>query len=677
MTGQGMVGLVLALIVEAAHWTRLRWDFNDAACVRAWHLSVLVMLLAAVFIWIDGNPFLTMPRLLGWLPALLLPLQFVQAFGLRDAIPARTFTFFTKQQRERNQRHGLNPSPIHFNFGHVYLVVVMVAATPLGARPESWLFLPGLVVLTIWELIGAARCRPGQVILLLGMAGGIGVLGQMGLAMAYHWLNFGSLRGSEEYLNPSHYRTAIGRLGEIKQSTKILWRLRPAPDTAAPTHLRSIGYNRYRGGLWSNVTPPESRPEESDFKPIIPLQASDSSRFHPLRAEAGQAANRPELRRFTLRGAAAANAPLPVPGSTASLGDFDVNAFECNSLGTVRVFPKEAVIDGSVAWNDTACPETPPWPELDLDVAPNERAALRQVLAELRLSEQATLAAKLAVLRRFFQGFQYTRYNTIAPPPIGTFRGPSAIGVFLTKVRRGHCEYFATAACLLLREAGIPSRYAIGYAVMELDAKRNEWVVRGLHGHAWTRVWDERSKMWLDFDPTPQDWLASETRHGMSLQWLLDGFQRLREDFALWRSRASHRLLLGGVMLGIGGAGLALILRRLWRSKRSLERTPTRRQPGGAAIRTPLHELEKPAARHLPARLPGQPYGQWLAGLGPDLTDTALLDEAIGLHQRLRFDPAPAPAPATVRLIELTRRLEDALTMERQRGGAADPRPGT
>ncbi|MBT8330725.1 MAG: transglutaminase-like domain-containing protein, partial [Deltaproteobacteria bacterium] len=42
---------------------------------------------------------------------------------------------------------------------------------------------------------------------------------------------------------------------------------------------------------------------------------------------------------------------------------------------------------------------------------------------------------------------------------------PKNIENFLTRSRSGHCEYFATATVLLLRQAGIPARYARGYSV--------------------------------------------------------------------------------------------------------------------------------------------------------------------------------------------------------------------
>lgn len=38
---------------------------------------------------------------------------------------------------------------------------------------------------------------------------------------------------------------------------------------------------------------------------------------------------------------------------------------------------------------------------------------------------------------------------------------------FLSNDKRGHCEYFATALTLALRELGIPSRYSTGYMVDE------------------------------------------------------------------------------------------------------------------------------------------------------------------------------------------------------------------
>lgn len=674
ISGHGLIGLGLAVLVEAAHWSRLRWDFDEAASVRAWRLTLLAIALTIVWLWFDGNPYMAVPRTLGWLPALLLPLQFVQAYGLRDSMWLRTFTFLTQRQREQSHRYQTTFAHARFNFGYVYLLAVLLGSTPLGGVPESPWFLPGLAALSGWSLLASRRCRWPQVLPLAIVALGIGYGGQYGLDRAIHWFNYGVFRDHQAHPSPDHFRTAIGRLGEIKQSREIVWRVRPQPGAAAPTHLRTLSYNRYASGMWSSLVPREKdgipvRSSDEDLATVQPLKTTDGKVFLPLRDKGGAELVRPGLPRFAIRGSASNKTPLPLPGTAASLLDFDVESIERNSVGTVLLYPKASVVDGTVAWNDRGNPELPPWPEADLGVHDSEKQALRRILTELRLAEIPTLGGKLEVLQRFFQGFEYTRYNTIKTPRPGQLRGATAIGLFLTDARRGHCEYFATAACLLLREAGIPTRYAIGYAVCELDGKRGEWVVRGLHGHAWTRVWDASSGLWLDFDPTPSSWLAAESGGGSSLQWLADWLRRVNEDFALWRSRPWNLWLVTGAMMLLGSAGLLFVLRRLWGSRRQVGTRAARAKSTTLGIRTPLHQLEKSATKHLPPRPEGQPFGSWLAGLSPDLTEKQLLGKAIELHQQLRFDPAPTGPEPAQRLKQLTAQLEVLLKRRRRKAG--------
>jgi hypothetical protein len=92
LTDRSMVGLVLALVVEARNWTALRWDFDERAHIRAWRLVVLLIFVTLVFLWMDDVPLMAVPRLLGWLPALLLPLQFTQTYGTRGPMSARVST---------------------------------------------------------------------------------------------------------------------------------------------------------------------------------------------------------------------------------------------------------------------------------------------------------------------------------------------------------------------------------------------------------------------------------------------------------------------------------------------------------------------------------------------------------------------------------------------------------
>lgn len=60
---------------------------------------------------------------------------------------------------------------------------------------------------------------------------------------------------------------------------------------------------------------------------------------------------------------------------------------------------------------------------------------------------------------------------------------------FLSENKVGHCEYFAAALVLLLRNAGIPSEIVVGYFCDEYNAFGNYFQVRQSHAHAWVEVW--------------------------------------------------------------------------------------------------------------------------------------------------------------------------------------------
>jgi transglutaminase-like putative cysteine protease len=68
--------------------------------------------------------------------------------------------------------------------------------------------------------------------------------------------------------------------------------------------------------------------------------------------------------------------------------------------------------------------------------------------------------------------------------------------------RRGHCQYFATSAALLLRRAGHTARCVSGFASDEFDDRGV--IFRGLHAHAWIEVVNSRGR-WQRFEPTPSN----------------------------------------------------------------------------------------------------------------------------------------------------------------------------
>lgn len=82
------------------------------------------------------------------------------------------------------------------------------------------------------------------------------------------------------------------------------------------------------------------------------------------------------------------------------------------------------------------------------------------------------------------------------------FQGKDALEGFLTKDRRGHCEYFATSTALLLRTLGVPARVVVGYKGGTYNPLIDVLEVREENAHAWVEA-QVPGKGWYALDPTP------------------------------------------------------------------------------------------------------------------------------------------------------------------------------
>ena len=121
---------------------------------------------------------------------------------------------------------------------------------------------------------------------------------------------------------------------------------------------------------------------------------------------------------------------------------------------------------------------------------------------------------------------------------------------------------------LLLRQFGIPARYAVGYAVHEASGQK--YVVRQRDAHAWCLVWNPANNTWQDFDTTPASWVAAEAGLASRLQFLSDCWSRVVFEIAKFRWGQTHlrQYLLWGVT-----PVLALLLYQIiFRSRRRRHR---------------------------------------------------------------------------------------------------------
>lgn len=94
--------------------------------------------------------------------------------------------------------------------------------------------------------------------------------------------------------------------------------------------------------------------------------------------------------------------------------------------------------------------------------------------------------------------------------------GMSAIDEFLFIRREGHCEYFASAMVLLLRQNSIPARLVNGFMGVEWNDLADYMIVRQTHAHSWVEAYLP-GQGWRVFDPTPPDPAAVSSAHALEL----------------------------------------------------------------------------------------------------------------------------------------------------------------
>jgi hypothetical protein len=121
-------------------------------------------------------------------------------------------------------------------------------------------------------------------------------------------------------------------------------------------------------------------------------------------------------------------------------------------------------------------------------------------------ASQAGDVEKIAAVTRWLRaGHAYT----LRPPARPA--GVDPVEDFLFDQPAGHCEFFASAAVLMLRGAGVPARYVTGFRGGEWNPIGGYVAVRDERAHAWAEAF-VRGEGWVRVDATPP--AAGVTRAG-------------------------------------------------------------------------------------------------------------------------------------------------------------------
>ena len=275
-----------------------------------------------------------------------------------------------------------------------------------------------------------------------------------------------------------------------------------------------------------------------------------------------------------------------------------------------------------------------------------------------------TPAARVAAVTAWLRATHHYTLRLPRPTP-----GIDPVESFLFDTTEGHCEYFATAAALLLRAGGVPTRYVNGYLGGEWNDVGRYVTVRDNRAHSWIEAYLPASG-WTRVDATPPLAPAARTgRLGQLLDTLDFQWSRWVVSYDLSRQldlarRVTHRLGLhapepagghgrvpGWLVVLVAVVVVAAAASRVWPT-RGPARAPARAAAieGAPVQRLYARALERLARAGLPRAAAETPreYAARVAGAGLD--GGALLAELTELYTAARFGGRPVDREALQRL---------------------------
>jgi hypothetical protein len=330
---------------------------------------------------------------------------------------------------------------------------------------------------------------------------------------------------------------------------------------------------------------------------------------------------------------------LSAPTGVAIIDKLLAAQMETNFYGGIRVSNATAFARYEAKHGPGLTIDSPPT-ETDSLVVENEAWAVKEVIQETGLTKEDPLPKKLQVLRQFFEDkFRYDTWQG----PLNRRARETMLNYFLLRSRSGHCEYFASATVLLLRELEVPARYAVGFAVQETEGASNRFVVRERHGHAWVIYYDEAEKVWKDFDTTPPDWSAvEEAKNASMFEPIKDLWSKFRFQISEWRwltdREKLRRNMIWVMVVLIVFLGWRLVRRS--RIKRTGDDGKAGKPVDWPGIDSEFYAVEQKLAAMGLERFEGESVSQWLKRVGelkPEVVKE--LPPLVQLHYRYRFDP--------------------------------------
>jgi hypothetical protein len=137
----------------------------------------------------------------------------------------------------------------------------------------------------------------------------------------------------------------------------------------------------------------------------------------------------------------------------------------------------------------------PEWlKERYLELPPSLPGRVRDLARSLTHDQPSAFDQAIAI-QNYLRTYTYTL--DLPAPPVNL----DIADYFLFDLKKGYCDYYATAMVVLARAAGIPARFVTGYASGKFDSNLGKYIVTEADAHSWPEIYFPQYG-WVEFEPT-------------------------------------------------------------------------------------------------------------------------------------------------------------------------------
>ena len=605
----------MALLLETARLIPWKIKISNNEFNYIADLTSIIFLLVAIYIFIEKS-YHGIYIILSILPLLLFLLILSQVYSIQGFIKPSTL-FISLRRLESND---IDTRDTGIDLSYPYLFVCIISAS--SGNHHAILFYIFTIILISWVLWSLKPAHSSVFLwlfLLLSAAGG-GYVGQIGMIRLQSIAESSFISWFDQFMwrsrDPRRTSTAIGTLGKLKQSDRIVLRVNThGKILKSPLLLREATYINYGYGVWTNY--------QETFHLIDPVPQKNewilnkSSKIQDILTIGYYLDDE--------------TAVIPAPQGIGSITNVIASQIEYSPYGIISFEFNPGWIKYDVLYDQDKIYDSGPEIE-DLDVPEMYKKDLLSLVRQLGLDTKDPENIVETVKRFFADNFKYSLTQNERYP-----RG-KYLSKFLFETRKGHCEYFATATALLLRAAGIPARYVVGYSVSEYSSLEKQYIARARHAHSWVLAFVNGN--WQTVDTTPSIWVADEEENISTMEPLIDLWSWFSYRISRWNSNDSDDKITNVLVWFL----LPLLFFYIWNifiKKQVRTRTEKTKEAlifKKYGIDSPFYKLVEEVEKRYRPRKPGQTLLNWIPMPGNTLIHQDM-NRLVMLHYKYRFDP--------------------------------------